>query len=222
MRRRAFIVSSAAAAGAALFPARARAEALAIPFDASWEELTFRRIPPTRFRLGGDSLGIEAEMSASVIWRPVPEAARGARSAAWAWTVTQSVPATDLALKGGDDRNAAIYFVFADADTAARLRPGTSLTRLLSRRGIRALIHVWGGAAAPGSILPSPYMQGRGVTVVRRPAGTGSHQEAVDLAADFRRAFGGAPEVLVGLAVSADSDDTGTRALATISGLTLG
>lgn len=219
MLRRSFVALGAAAA---LVPARARAQSLAIPFDTGWEELTFRRIPPTGYRLGGETLGILAERSSSVIWRALPDTARAARRASWSWSVAQSVPATDLSRKGGDDRNAAVYFVFADADTAARIGPGTSLTRLLSRRGVTALIHVWGGQQAPGTIVPSPYMRGRGVSVIRRAAGAGSFGESVDLAADHTRAFGAPPQALVGLAVSADSDDTESRIEATISGLNLG
>jgi hypothetical protein len=41
----------------------------------------------------------------------------------------------------------------------------------------------------------------------------------VDLARDYGRAFGGRPEALVGLAVSADSDDTASAVEATVSGL---
>ncbi|MDZ4134847.1 MAG: DUF3047 domain-containing protein [Paracoccaceae bacterium] len=43
----------------------------------------------------------------------------------------------------------------------------------------------------------------------------------MDLAADYRRIFGGAAGALVGLAVSADSDDTRTAIRASISGLVL-
>jgi len=43
----------------------------------------------------------------------------------------------------------------------------------------------------------------------------------VDLARDHRRAFGSAPARLVGLAVSADSDDTDSRVVARIAGLVI-
>jgi hypothetical protein len=45
--------------------------------------------------------------------------------------------------------------------------------------------------------------------------------ERADLAADFRRAFGRDPGPLVGIAVSADSDDTGASIDAAIDGLRL-
>ncbi len=65
-------------------------------------------------------------------------------------------------------------------------------------------------------------MRGRGVTVVLRGPGTGRAQARVDLAADHASAFRTAPGVLVGLAVSADSDDTDTALRASLSNLALG
>lgn len=67
----------------------------------------------------------------------------------------------------------------------------------------------------------APYLGARGKTVVLRGAGTGQARESVDLAADFRRAFGGQATSLVGLAVSGDSDDTDTMIRARISSLTM-
>ena len=49
--------------------------------------------------------------------------------------------------------------------------------------------------------------------------GTGRFAERVDLVRDFQRAFGEAPGVLVGLAVTADSDDTDGEIRARISDL---
>ena len=57
--------------------------------------------------------------------------------------------------------------------------------------------------------------------MVLRPSGTGAASENVNLARDYARAFGGSPGALVGLAVSGDSDDTGSMIEATVSGLRL-
>ncbi len=192
------------------------------PFDRGWQALTFRRIPATQYTLGGARLGIVAEQSSSVIYRSVAPAAQGATAARWGWSVSESVPPTDLSRRGGDDRNISVYFVFMDAASAARVAPDTSLTRLMSNRSARILIYVWGGSHAPGSVIDSPYTRGRGVSVIRRAAGTGSHTETVDLQADHARAFGARYEALVGLAVSSDSDDTGSVVRAELRDLTLG
>ena len=82
--------------------------------------------------------------------------------------------------------------------------------------------YAWGGNHRRGQVIPSPYAPpGQGVTIALRQAGTGSHSERVDLAADYARAFGGEKGALIGLAVSGDSDDTNSAIRAAIGNLTL-
>jgi hypothetical protein len=223
MQRRSFLATGAASAALISLPRTGQAQqATAIAFDDAWRAVSFPRLAPTRYGLGGGTLSIVGDVSSSLIYRPVPDAARGARTARWDWAVTQSVPPTDLSRKGGDDRNISVYFVFMEAQAAARLSPETSPQRLLSSRSARTLIYVWGGNHAPGAMLASPYLRGRGFTIALRPADTGEARARVDLARDHAAVFGTPAEVLVGLAVSADSDDTESQLRATLSGLTLG
>jgi len=70
-------------------------------------------------------------------------------------------------------------------------------------------------------MLGSPYLGDRGKTVVLRNAGTGSYSESVNLANDYKRTFGGTKVAVVGIAVSADSDDTKSKVRGAISGLAL-
>ncbi len=133
--------------------------------------------------------------------------------------MSEGVAATDLTRKGGDDRNLALYFVFVDEATASDLNPSNA-RRLLRNKSTRALIYVWGGDHARGDMLPSPYHPGLRTKVLRTNA-DGTFAESVDLAADYRRAFGAQPGVLVGLGVSADSDDTDGRVRASIADLRL-
>lgn len=223
MQRRSFLATGAASVAAIGLAGISQAQqAISVSFDNAWRAVSFPRLAPTRYGRGGATLSIAGDASSSLIYRPVPDGARGARTARWNWVVTQSVPPTDLAQKGGDDRNISVYFVFMDAEAAARLSPDTSPQRLLSSRSARTLIYVWGGNHASGAMLASPYLRGRGFTIALRPAGTGAAGAQVDLARDHAAAFGSAPEVLVGLAVSADSDDTDSQLRATLSNLTLG
>jgi hypothetical protein len=130
------------------------------------------------------------------------------------------VPATDLRLKGGDDRNLAVYFVFLpEAEARASGRDG--IRRLLEAEAARVLVYVWGGTDGQPRLQDSPYLGARGKTVALRAAGTGTMRETVDLAADHRAAFGSAPGALVGIAVSADSDDTASAIRAEIGDLVL-
>lgn len=205
------ILAGALAAGAA--------HASSVPFDGSWKEQGFLRLFTNDYSFRGSQLDVVSDGTVSLIWRPVDGELRDARRAAWRWRVTEGVQPTDLTRKGGDDRNLALYFVFVDEATAAGLS-GSNARKLLGNKNTRAIIYVWGGAHARGDLLPSPYHPGLR-TKVLRTGSEGSFSESVDLAADYRRAFGGEPGVLVGLGVSADSDDTDGRVRASIADLRL-
>lgn len=192
-----------------------------VAFDKSWSTQKFSLFSSNKYGFGGSALSIASDGSVSLAYRQLPQAEWGARKASWGWEVSQSVPATDLAKKGGDDRNASLYFVFMPQAEAEALGPKANVRKLLTADSARVLVYVWGDSRGRGTQLASPYLGARGKTVILRPAGTGAHRENVDLAADYRRAFGAAPGALVGLAVSADSDDTESRIKASISGLTL-
>lgn len=193
---------------------------LALPFDGSWREQRFSLFSSNDYTQRGAALEIVSDGAVSLLWRAVPADARGARQATWRWQVDQSVPATDLARKGGDDRNVSLYFVFLPSDLVAEAE-GRPIRWLLKRPEVRVLLYVWGGKGARGRLVPSPYLLGQGTSVVLRDAGTGVFEETVDLAGDYRRAFGDEAGALVGLAVSSDGDDTGSVVRATLSDLEL-
>ena len=174
--RRDFIVG-AAACGLVSGPARA------LPFDGGWQVQTFPRRRPNVYRIRGNGVDVLSEQGVSLLLRRVPEAHAGARRARWTWEVSATVPATDLTRRGGDDRNLALYFVLVPEARAARLRAGT-LRGLLADRDARTLVYVWGDSRPARTILPSPYLRDRGVSIVLRSAGTGRHDENVNLARD--------------------------------------
>ncbi len=201
---------------------------LALPASANtavslddWRSQRFQLFKQVQFAGARDRMSIAADDAASIAYRVLPQSLHGARTARWSWSVSQSVPATRLDRRGGDDRNIALYFAFLPASEAASVGPNASVGRLMRNPQGRVLVYVYGGAHSRGDFLPSPYLDGRGVTIIRRPAGTGSHAEEVDLARDYARAFGGAPGALVAMAISSDSDDTGSMVRAQVSGLTL-
>lgn len=190
-----------------------------IPFDGSWKEQGFLRLFSNDYVQRGEQLDVVSNGTVSLLWRPLDRSQQSARAASWAWRVQEGVTPTDLTVKGGDDRNLAVYFVFVDPDRAEALAGG-SARRILREGSARALIYVWGGQHNRGAILPSPYSS-QLRTKVLRGSNAGAHQETVDLVADYRAAFGGSPGTLVGLAVSADSDDTKGKIVASISNLSL-
>jgi hypothetical protein len=190
--------------------------------DAGWSELTFRgRVPAEFWVEATGTLRVRTEGGVSVLYRPLTASFGAAAEARWRWRVDAAVPPTDLGRRGADDRSLAVYFLFAD-DPAATGDPPASLSAAM-RRG-RALVYVWGGDGAARSVVESPHMGARGRLIVQRPAASPTGEwfpEAVDLRADFRSAFGREPGPLVGIAVSADSDDTASVSEALIADLVL-
>jgi hypothetical protein len=207
----------------------ASAQSIPVPFgpsleQAGWEPLTFRWLSETQYVASDmNTLGVVAEGSSSVISKRLPEQAFDATRASWRWRVDEGVPATDLSQKGGDDRALAIYFAFApESDRASAAEGRASLRNLLLTGRGKLLVYVWGGEGARGEMMQNPYTRGSGVYVIQRPASTATGSwlsEDVDLRADFARAFGGEPGVLVGVAVASDSDDTNSRNVAAIADL---
>jgi hypothetical protein len=188
--------------------------------DQGWQSQTFPGYTPSRFDAHGSaSLEISSDKGNSLIWRPLPQGLADAANAAWRWRVDRGVPPTDLGVRRAADRSIALYFLFADDPSA--LDPPPASLRAAMGRG-RALIYVWGGEEAAGSVVASPTLGARGVMLVQRPADspTGTwHGESVDLRADFRRAYGRDPGPLLGIGVSSDSESTGTGTRAELADL---
>lgn len=187
---------------------------------SGWTHQRFSLLGGNTWRQQGDKLSVESDGAVSLLWQALPEGSREAGTASWTWSVEQGVPPTDLSQKGGDDRNLSLYAIFVPADTVSTVE-GQGIRSLLDNPDVRVLMYVWGGAHDRGDLLSSPYLGARGKTKVLRPAGNGQHDEQVNLRADLERAFGVSDLTLVGLAVSADSDDTGTAIRASIGPLQL-
>ncbi|WP_425092057.1 DUF3047 domain-containing protein [Tropicimonas sp. S265A] len=191
-----------------------------VPFDGAWKTQRFSLFSSNTYRFQGATMDVLSDGSVSMAYRQLDPGQWDTRGASWDWSVVEGVDPTDLTRKGGDDRNLAMYFVFLPRAEAEALR-GSNIRKLLQNEQARVLVYVWGGDHARNQQLDSPYLGARGKTVVLRAAGTGSHRESVDLARDYARAFGGQVSALVGLAVSADSDDTDGAIRARIGALRL-
>ncbi len=191
-----------------------------VSFSNGWKEQRLSLFSSNDYTFG-QNLGLVSDGSVSIAWARVGRDDWDTSGASWSWTVDQSVPPTDLSLKGGDDRNISLYFVFVPKNLAPGLE-GANIRSLLGNSDVRIVQYAWGGNHARGQVIASPYgPQGQGVTIALRQAGTGSHGENVDLAADYARAFGGEKGALIGLAVSGDSDDTNSVIRAAIGNLSL-
>ena len=185
-----------------------------------WTHQKFGVFGGNNWRQSGRQLSVESDGGVSLLWRSLPENVWQAKKASWSWSVGTSVPPTDLSQKGGDDRNLSLYFIFAPQDLAAKAQD-LGIRKLLGNPDIRVLMYVWGGSHDRNTVVESPYLGARGKTIVLRPAGTGQRDETIDLRSDLDRVYGSRDLMLIGLAVSAESDDTETRIEAGISDLRL-
>ena len=92
-----------------------------ISFSSGWQEQRLSLFSSNDYSFGAN-LGMVSDGSVSIAWTRVGQADWGSTAASWSWTVEQSVPATSLAQKGGDDRNISLYFVFVPESIAPSLQ----------------------------------------------------------------------------------------------------
>ena len=191
------------------------------PIDFNgWTHQKFSLFSSNNYTANANEVLVSSNGTVSMIWSAIPDKDQFAKRASWTWQVSNSVPPTDLTIKGGDDRNLAIYFVFGNTKDASILKQ-QSLPKLLENKSIKVLMYVFGGAHKHGDFLPTPYLGAKGKTIILRPSGLGRFNESVNLADHFSSAFGSSITTLIGLALSADSDDTKSKIRASVSDLEL-
>lgn len=173
------------------------------------------------------SLTVHADSQVAFLYTIVPDAGASEHTLRWSWRVDKGFPGTDLSARGADDRPIAVHVYFADDDVGLLRKLGRGMASVF---GVpvsgRAITYVWGGRRPARAMIPNPFMDdGDGVLVVQQSsssAPTGQWvEETVDLAADYRAAFGGEPSMVKVIAVSADTDDTGAKSRAQIRDLQL-
>jgi hypothetical protein len=99
--------------------------------------------------------------------------------------------------------------------------PARQFPSLLRNRNVQVLMYTWGGDNPQGSVIPSPHAPNRLRNIVQRRPTTGDFRESVDLQRDFPRVFGVEMRNLVALAVSSNSENSGSRVQAEVSGWVL-
>lgn len=197
--------------------------------EKGWRVLTRSDIDPNRFTVGPDgSIEVRTETSNALIYRPVTEDEQFPARFRWRWRVDRSFPATDILVKGGDDRPVSVYLGFevppdrrgffdGIRDALAELIVGIPISGL-------ALTYTWGGTSPIGTMFNNPHLRDDSYVFVRRNGESPLQQwltEEIDIAADFRAAFGIAPTRLRYIAIAADSEDSGASSLAIVSDLLL-
>lgn len=185
-----------------------------------WGEVTFSRKVPNQFvRRDGGGIEVSSQDGVSLLKMPVMANIALEPTLSWRWRVMTPAPATDLSIKGDDDRSLAVYvafpFVPAEATVFERIQRKIVEATLGKDVPGRLLVYVWGGLGERGDQVPSPHMGKAAMMKILRPGKSPTHQwfeEKVDLAEDYRRAFSSDPPDPIYIAISADTDDTNSKA----------
>jgi hypothetical protein len=192
-----------------------------------WRELANPNKAENAYRASPEgAIEVVSHNSVSTLYRPVDANLRERPTLTWRWRVEEPAPATDLSAKGQDDCSLAVYVGF----------PYSSDHASFFERLKRPLVETWAGEDAPGRVLryvfcgrhqqgevvESPYLGAAGFIRVLRPASSPSGQwftEQVDLAADYRLAFGEEPPNPSQIAIQADTDNTRSQSRAFVADL---
>jgi hypothetical protein len=172
------------------------------------------------------AIEVVSKDSVSTLYRPVDANIEERPVLTWRWRVEEPAPATDLSAKGQDDCSLAVYVGFPyDPDQASFLermkRPFVESWVGEGAPG-RVLRYVFCGSHQPGEVVESPYLGSAGFIRVLRPTDSPTGQwftEQVDLAADYRLAFGEEPPDPTQIAIQADTDNTQSASRALVADL---
>jgi hypothetical protein len=174
---------------------------------------------PTEFQVasigGVRGVRMDARNAGAALYRSVGVDPATTPVLRWRWRVDQLVAGADIRRKQGDDLSARLYVMF---DYPIERLPLLDQGKIRLARSVAgdlvpaaALCYVWDGNLPEGTTLWSPYSKRVRVVVVEqgdRQLGRWLVAER-DVAADFRAAFGEEPPPITGIAIGADTDQTG-------------
>lgn len=200
-----------------------------------WHFSTLPHKKATRFevvRLDGKAvLRVETDDAYGNLVHPLHVTLDAGATLAWRWRVDRFVEGADLRTRSGDDGAAKLCVFFA---LPTERLPFTERARLALARSAtgedvpsETLCYVWDGKEARNTALVNAFTQRIRMLVLESgPAAPGTwRSERRNLLADYQRAFGeeagGLQPDVVGVAVSADADNTRGQGLAFFADLDL-
>jgi hypothetical protein len=188
-------------------------------FPAGWRIATLPNVAATGFSMvdkdGVIAVQMDAANAAATLHRPVHIDPADTPILRWRWRVRNLIEGADLKRKQGDDLPARLYVMFDyPLDRLSFIeRVKITLARSVSGTPLpaAALCYVWDATLPASTTLRNAYTDRVWMIVVR----SGSRRldrwvmEERDVAADFRSAFGEEAPPITGIAVAADTDQTG-------------
>jgi Protein of unknown function (DUF3047) len=235
-------VALALAAGIA-FGARAAEDAAIAAFSsaaageppAAWKFATLPRKSPTKFTVvnldGARVLKVEAEDSYGNLAHAMRSQIAEKSVLAWRWRVDKLVEDADIKVRAGDDAAAklCVFFGFDAAKLSLGERTRLSIASSTTGQDVptQTLCYVWDNKLPVDTGLINAFTKRIRFIVLQSGAGRLGQwlPQRRNLAADYQRMFGDesegqVPEV-VGVAVSADADNTHGHGLAYFGDVTL-
>ncbi len=220
------IIATIALLFAVQSPLNATAPQPLIGQSAQWRVIGVPNRKPTKFAITqAGEMRVRSDMSVAFFVRQLQHEQHGkirggAPNISWRWRVDGTVTPTDLATRGGDDRPVAIHLFFGQQPQHTSLF--AKLFGSFPPHG-HALTYVWGGKRPIGSIIDNPYFDKGKIIIVRNAQDKVGRwrAETRNLADDLRRAFGTTQKLgpLTHIAVSGDTDETGSRNSARVAKL---
>lgn len=189
-----------------------------------WEPLTFKKIKNhTRYTLvtegGIKVIKAVSESSSSGLIRKISIDPKEFPIITWQWKITRIFEKGDVTKKEGDDYPARIYVTFEydpsklDFLNKTKYKAARFLYGEYPPQG--AINYIWGSKAAEGTIVPNPYTDRAMMIVVRSGENMLNTwvQEERNLYEDYKKAFGGEPPKISGVAIMTDTDNTKESAI---------
>ena len=189
-----------------------------------WKPLTFPKVEKhTAYELvregGAVVVRARSEAAASGLAREIRIDPREYPIVRWRWKAANLLEKSDIRSKQGDDYPARLYITFEyepDKVSSGR-RAKYRLGRLIfGDIPIAALNYVWDGKAPAGTLVDNAYTDFAKMIVVRSGAQALGRwvEEERNVYEDYKKAFGGEPPMIKGVAIMTDTDDTGESATA--------
>ena len=195
---------------------------------ATWMAFDVPGTAPTRSEVKGNEISVDSDMGASFLFRELSGPESRARTLTWRWRVDMGIPATDLRTRGADDRDLALHIWFPSSEGPVNLLKNLK-NAVISALGFpatgRTLTYVWGGLGKRFETFANPHNDPDGHMIILRPGGSDTGRwfsEHIDIAGDYQRLFGDPPPPARYIAVSSDTDDTGTACQGRLADLRFG
>lgn len=190
-----------------------------------WKPLDFKKIKRhTTYTLVKEDHTVVvkavADASASGLTREIEINPKEYPIVQWRWKIMNILKKADIYRKSGDDYPARIYITFKYNPSKVGLfgRAKYEMLRLLYGEfpPLDAINYVWASKAPVGTMVPNAYTDQVMMFVIESGSAKLGQwvSEERNVYEDYKKAFGGEPPMISGVAIMTDTDNTGEFATA--------